>query len=719
MTGLSDPSHRPEPVARGHTLHYNRRKSITSLGARAVTPILNSILELLKSLFGGGAASADEPTPSSAATVPEADPDTTLGVGSGDEDLTRSHALVLPDADFRNWYEATRNYTNHFGNVIIVRSPAGNNLNRYKTITAVRTGRTWFNGDPVAHIRRAYPVVVNVDVVEASTPAALKQALDGRVVAKTRFGPGMKTRFTLDWPTDSYALQIIREFDAPMGDGKRHEGIDIAVTAGTAVRTSCAGSVFSVIPDNDTLGYGTHVQIRAEAQDGTDYLVTHTNLTDIRVNEGQSLAEGDLLGVAAGDRTKLVVQQGGKNTGSRYRVSGAIDPVPLIYVDGLTLVTTADSGLNIRRGRGTEYEKVGLMASTDSARSLEMHGITIRKTGTPPDDNQWINVDTSAGVTGFAAGWFLTAKSPRSAASVNTMLNGINLDVLTGIGRPDPSRLGAMTYARFAYNVSRGRGSQDLDAAKSIYAPYIDALRRANKKVILVYTHQTYGEGAGYVWPQMSDDQWRELSDRFAEYVRVIARTYKGQIAAHQIWNEQDAPPNAAASVTLSTGTYAYMLTRAIQAIRAEDPNTPIITGGHTAGPQLGSNYARQTFAAMPAGIRPDGVAAHPYGRGRGATPKYEQFGDISETVREYSAVLPGRPIWITEWGVLNANSEPASEIAKYATSVLEYIRTKQADKVAAMVWYAWAEGMHNGYGLVNSSQQPREPLYSSYTSVK
>jgi hypothetical protein len=27
------------------------------------------------------------------------------------------------------------------------------------------------------------------------------------------------------------------------------------------------------------------------------------------------------------------------------------------------------------------------------------------------------------------------------------------------------------------------------------------------------------------------------------------------------------------------------------------------------------------------------------------------------------------------------------------------------------MVWYAWAQGMHNGYGLVGPDDKPRQPL--------
>ena len=43
-----------------------------------------------------------------------------------------SHALVLPDHNFYEWLEVARPYQEHFAGVVIVRSPAGNDLNRFE-----------------------------------------------------------------------------------------------------------------------------------------------------------------------------------------------------------------------------------------------------------------------------------------------------------------------------------------------------------------------------------------------------------------------------------------------------------------------------------------------------------------------------------------------------------------------------------------------------------
>lgn len=674
---------------------------------------LRTLIKVLQSLFSGGSAQAAP-----------LDADTTLGSGGGTEPPPNtSHALVLPDKDFRTWYEATRDYTAHFKNVIIVRSPAGNDLNRYRVVSAVRAPSMWVNNDPVAHIRRAYLNVVTVDLVNATTPAELANVLRARVQANKRYGDPANqfTRFTLDWATDSPTLSFTRLFDADLGNGKFHEGLQLAAPRGTPVRAAVAGTVFNVLTDNSTLGYGQYVQVQTRANN-IDYLVSYTNLQNIRVRAGQAVAQADLLGECASEGgIKLVVQQPGVQTGTRYAVTGAINPLPLIYVEGISLNTTATSGLNIRDGQGTQFNKVGFMQPTDTAKPLELHGFAIRKLNSTEQQNQWLNVDTSAGVTGWAAAWLLQARSPRSAQPANTRFNGVNLDLLHPLGKPDPARLRDVTYVRMAYNVSMGRGSQDLNAAYNLYAPYFDRLQAAGKQVILVYTHQTFGEGAGYQWNQMNPDRWRELSARLADFVRVIANQYKGRgvIAAHQIWNEQDAYEGAEASVRMPATDYGAMLTYTLQAIRSVDSTTPIITGGHTGGPVAGPNYIRQAFSVMPTNLRPDGIADHPYGRGAGVVPKYEQFGHIEECIVNYWNVLPGKRVWFTEWGVLNAPNEPPSDMSIYALTTLNHMRERHPEKIAAAIWYAWADGMHNGYGLVNRSDQPKEPFFSNYLGIR
>lgn len=359
--------------------------------------------------------------------------------------------------------------------------------------------------------------------------------------------------------------------------------------------------------------------------------------------------------------------------------------------------------------------------------SLEDAAATQQKLGT---DGQWLKVKTIGGVEGYAAAWLLgshTGPIPRLTgvqALIPGLLNttGMNLDVHHPLGTPDPARLRGMGWVRFGYSVSAKRGSEDIDAAYNLYKPHLERYARAGFKVLLVFTHETYGEGKNEFWPwsSMTTSKWGKLTARFAEMVGRIAAQYAGKniVHAYQVWNEMDAPTGAEASVPIPPQDYGHLLAETIRAIRRADPAAVIITGGHTSGPQNGSAYARATLQAMPAGVRPDGVAFHPYGRGTKSGPPYAIFGHIDEEIRHYAPVLPGKPVWMTEWGVLDRDRDRNADILTYATDFVRHIKSKYPDQVAAMIWYAWAMSMHNGYGLVNSSDQPLQPLNDGFRAL-
>jgi hypothetical protein len=636
---------------------------------------------------------------------------------------TISHALVLPDKDFNLWYQAAQPYVQKFPRVSVIRTPAGFNLNRYRNITAVLTPAVWMNDNPVEHIRRVYPSVVRVDVVRANTPAELGAALNARVAANDRYGETMNPtshiddRFVLDFPVALGGARIIGAFNSDVGSGKKLEGIFIAAPRGIQVKVGIGGVVATVIRQQTALGYGEYVQISTTFK-GQSYLVTYAGLQNISAQSGQNLAPGAAIGQSGGDMIRLVVQTPGRGL-SGYQLPDVVDPTPLIYWEGLRL-RSASGGVRIREKPGTQFNILATVYPTDYLEPMEQHGRTLLKVGT---QDQWTLVRTPGGIEAYAAGWLLTTLDLDEVLEVFPGVSpvGMNIDFTHPLGKPAPSRLGRLGWVRFAYNVSfnpanGSYGNQDLNAAYQRYLPFIRQYANAGYKVMLALTHQTFGEGAGYVWPNMNDNSWRDFSVRFGQVVGSIARQFAGQnlVHAYQIWNEMDAPGGAAASVTMSPQNYAKILGESIKAIRDVDRNTFIITGGHTSGPGNGPNYARATLAALPTGVRPDGIASHPYGRGAGQSI-YAPFGSIDDEINGYAAVIPERPIWITEWGVLDRPNDNPADIAKYATDFITYIRTRYSGKVATAIWYAWAQGMHNGYGLVGADDQPRQPFYDQF----
>lgn len=281
--------------------------------------------------------------------------------------------------------------------------------------------------------------------------------------------------------------------------------------------------------------------------------------------------------------------------------------------------------------------------------------------------------------------------------------------------------LGRLDWLRLPYNVSLNPsrpqgdplryGNTDLEATYQRYFPLLSSYARAGYKIMLVLTHQTFGEGAGYQWESMTASRWRDHADKFTSMAGQIAARFRGQgiVHAYQIWNEMDAPPGARASVPIPAEHYAYLLAQSIRVIRAADPDALVITGGHVTGPTQGVTYAQQTLQALPPDARPDGIAMHSYGRGDAQSEaRFRPYGTIDDDVNAYAALMPGWPVWITEWGVLDAPHEPPEAVARYARQFIIRLKMMYAHKVAAAIWFAWAQGMDNGYGIVDENNSPR-----------
>lgn len=637
-----------------------------------------------------------------------------------------SHALVLPDRDFNAWLDASKNYQNGFERVAIIRSPAGFNLNRFRNITAVEVAGEWLNNDALAHIRRMYPAVVRVDVIRVNTPAELAAELNRRVSEQDRYGekrntpPHIFDRLTIDWPVDTFQTRIVRKFNDKAPDGKLHEGLDLHAPAGSTVRSGTAGTVATVVRQTTALGYGQYVQIGL-THGGENFLITYGGLDEIAVQMGQTISKGTVIGkVGAGRSTiKLVVQHPGKGKAG-YALPDVIDPTPLIYYEGLRLRSTTT--LNVRDKPTIEGQVIDRLTTNEYAETLELHGRMLAMVGTPEKDNQWLQVRTPRGREGYAAAWYMQAVGPRSTVSMK--VKGMNLDLDNPRGRPDPALMKGIDWVRIKYNVSfnpnnNTHGNRDLQAAYNRFQPFIKRYKDAGMKVVLVLGHQVFGEGAGYVWPQMNTDKWRELTVTYSEFCKQIAAQYAGQnlVDAYQIWNEQDTKPeHMRAAVPIPPRDYAHLLSETIKKMRPVAGNAKIITGGHVTGGGDGVRYAKETVAAMPSGVRPDGIALHAYGIGP-AGNRWSIFGPLADTLREYAKVLPSAPLWITEWGVLDVQGkmEFATSIAEYAVGFLDIVRTQFAGQVEAACWYAWADGMDNGYGLVDAAGNPKPSLYDRY----
>jgi hypothetical protein len=640
---------------------------------------------------------------------------------------TISHAFVLPDKNFHEWFQALQDYRATFDRVAVIRDPGGNDLNPYRNVTAVAAPKVWLQDDPLLHIRRIYPQVVRVDVVQAQTPAELTTILEQRIKADDRYGETLNhddhlhDRFVLAFPTTHQPMQILATFtpvDEATGGAEDNIGIHIASRAGAQVIASAAGEVTRTWAGQGAgdLGIGNYVQVTTQ-YDIHPFVVTYGNLDAVSLPPGRMVSVGDKLGTAQGDRFLLMVQA--PESGSAHRIPNVIDPLPLIYINNFRVQPTV-AKLNVRSIASTDGDRVGSVTPSDRLISKEPHGRVLAKLG---QADKWLRIRLPNGEEGHAAAWFLQATQyKRLQITVNPV--GVNLDARHALGTPPPDQLGDMGWVRFGYNVNAGRQSTDADTAAQIkeayelYAPLCEQYAKAGYKVIMTTSHQTYGEGKDQYWPwgNLQEADWFDLAIKFADVMDAITRQYagKGLIHAWQLWNEQDAETGAEASVAMTPEIYGGFCSRVEPSIRANDNEVLVLTGGLKSGPDTGTAYIRTAMNHLAAGVTFDGIAFHPYGRGANHM-RYAIYGKLDESIAKYSAVLPGKPLWITEWGVLNANQESPADIAAYALDVIKHVKTNHSETVASLVWYAWAESMHNGYGIVDRQSRPRPPLTEQF----
>ncbi|MBL8155880.1 MAG: cellulase family glycosylhydrolase [Anaerolineae bacterium] len=519
------------------------------------------------------------------------------------------------------------------------------------------------------------------------------------------------TGFTLQWPVENG--QITTPFDSASGS------LQIAAPAGTHVLAPTSGTI-SVVT-------GDRLEINAGA-----YRVSLNNLRAISVSPGQPITVGSPLGESAGpDSIELSVWQ-------------AINPTPLLPTvvpppipatpppsptppKTALYVTPTQDGVRVRE-RPIDGNPIALVNANEVLEVIESPASARPKLGV---QGQWVNIRTLYGTSGFSAAHFLREytgpiPTPAPLPSLGN-ISGVNLDLYNRLGHPHPDRLKGIGWIRVKFNVSFNPdngtyGNTDIMATFNRVRPFLQPYVDAGIKVVMVFTHQLYGEGAGYLWPAMDTPRWNSFIPTYADFARRAAALFAGLnlVHAYQIWNEQDTNPAVArAAVPIPAGDYANLLAQTIRAIRSVDSRTLIITGGHVCGPGPGSSYAQATIAALPPDVRPDGIASHPYGRGVSGHP-FSNFGALDDEIRGYGAVLPGRPIWFTEWGVLDRQGDMSvvPSVMSYASGFMNLIKANYPGQVAAAIWYAWADGMDNGYGLVGQDDQPKEPLYTQFRTL-
>jgi hypothetical protein len=372
----------------------------------------------------------------------------------------------------------------------------------------------------------------------------------------------------------------------------------------------------------------------------------------------------------------------------------------------------ASSGIKIRSKAGLGGERLGVFA----------FGSRFTQIGELSEADNFLWAQHSEGfsavreVGGEAFAVIDTGENTgEETGSLTTNLSGVHLDPRNAAvnGKPAVEALGDINWVRINYDVSFEQGNTDINAAFQLYEPICRPYLQAGKRVIFVLSHETFGEntqGLPVVRPQ-----------EFANFVANIVNQWKAfsRQIVWEIWNEPDLgfndpafdPKAPHASVPLTPAEFANLLRLTIQAVRAVDPAAVLISGGLMTGQP---DYLAKTLSVLPNDVRLDGIAIHPYGQDpAGRNDRFGPFGDLKTLMRAYRNNAGGIPLYITEWGVLNHPEFPVKDVAAYAQRFL--VASEEFAKCA--VWFAWADQMHNGYGLVDANQQKKAPLYEVFAA--
>lgn len=511
-----------------------------------------------------------------------------------------------------------------------------------------------------------------------------------------------------------------------------HTGDDInlpeSTDIGEPVRAIGAGEVVFA-EDLQTGGWMGLVVIRHD-HDGTFTCSRYGHMKELKVRKGDKVKAGDIIGLVGDPATRganapfeahlhFDIAKTGDTTlvdnGKHWIKSGmevekqkqwilehyqnpASFLVPRLKPPGknvVQVIVTGDEGVNIRKTRSTK---------ADIVENLPRGTVVTVKAGGPvlEEKRNWLELADGRGFIAEALTETFDPNKPQ-IKEVLVPRRGINIDL--DDERFSPADMTGFHFCRFVYRLSQKQGNENFDLVKDKYDRKIRGYINQKVTPIVVLNHEFYGEGKNFFWDTMRDEgegtlnQWRKLTDRYVQLLETLTRMY-GDSIIYEIWNEPDQP--SVAAVFVPPPALASMLDRSVDKILSISPTARVIVGGLVSGDV---NYWARTHAAMKNSKKLAGVGVHPYGQGpKGKPALFQDNGRLRDLVGAYHK-HGNHKIWLTEWGVLgdmNQSEPPAVSEKSVATYIKEFVNDAEGDeRVANHVYFALADTMHNGYGLV------------------
>lgn len=182
----------------------------------------------------------------------------------------------------------------------------------------------------------------------------------------------------------------------------------------------------------------------------------------------------------------------------------------------------------------------------------------------------------------------------------------------------------------------------------------------------------------------------REMND-WRNYVRTIARRYKGRIRTYEIWNE----PNAPAFFSGQKEQLLALQKVAYEELKAVDPANILV------GPAATENYRwLDSYLNLGAGQYADVISYHFYNPREEPEKLVERISQVKSIMRKHG--IEHKPLWNTETGWRIDNSDGTQETLGVdqrwqrlkprdaAGVVMRALLLGRAAGLDRFYWYAW-----------------------------
>jgi Tol biopolymer transport system component len=190
--------------------------------------------------------------------------------------------------------------------------------------------------------------------------------------------------------------------------------------------------------------------------------------------------------------------------------------------------------------------------------------------------------------------------------------------------------------------------------------------------------------------------------EAYGRFVGEVARRYRGRVAAYEIGNEPNLDYEWG-MLTPDPALYAQMLCTAYAAIKSEDPDALVISGGLATTGDGGEgsvgdlDFIRGIYEAGGKGCF-DALGSHPYGFGRAPFAEHEYGLAVSRLEEQHQVMAEygdgDTPIWATEVGWPIPSAWTMGEHDEYAVTEAEQAFYYQQLLLQGAQKWPWLEGV-------------------------